>query len=547
MAELFVTSHVGRDLLQSAAVFKRDTQVVWEYVSNSLQYHDPGVSPIVVVSIDARKKRISIEDNGRGMSLEDLSHFFTMHGENIERKHGEIGRGRFGTGKSAAFGIADTLRVTSRRSGLRSAVQLDRSAIDESDTGDHVPVDVLEREVPTEESNGTRIEIEGIHLKKLDRESVIQFIEQRLAQYPRDVAVMVDAHECAFREPEVASIETIVADTGRFPEINPAKLSIKVSKAPLDSDFNGIQIFSHGNWLATTLAGSERKEMVDYIFGDVEVPALEEYDGPIPPFDNTRSGDLNPANPLVQDLYRFVGPEIERVRHSLVAKQRERARSDEARELARQAEKIADILNEDFAHFNEQLRRARAAVAGHDPGVNRYAPIAGDDVESGGWVEGGPELASPISGEESSGEGDSEGESDQPPEMPRPVQENPEGETTGQPRGGSGGRRAPRGGISVEYENLGSEEHRAKYVPDGRQILINLDHPEISEAFERGGRETTDVSFVRLSWDVAIAEYAVALARMRDDVGHYMEIEEPLFDIRDAIDRLARRVWSVSS
>ncbi len=39
--ELRVRSHVGRDLLQSAALFKHEHSVVWEYVSNGLEYKDP--------------------------------------------------------------------------------------------------------------------------------------------------------------------------------------------------------------------------------------------------------------------------------------------------------------------------------------------------------------------------------------------------------------------------------------------------------------------------------------------------------------------------
>ena len=48
-AKLFVRSHVARDLLQNAALFKTDKLAVWEYVSNSLQYVDPGTNPVVRV------------------------------------------------------------------------------------------------------------------------------------------------------------------------------------------------------------------------------------------------------------------------------------------------------------------------------------------------------------------------------------------------------------------------------------------------------------------------------------------------------------------
>jgi hypothetical protein len=48
-AVLAVTSHVGRDLLQSAAVFKHEHTVVWEYVSNGLQYVETS-RPVVTVA-----------------------------------------------------------------------------------------------------------------------------------------------------------------------------------------------------------------------------------------------------------------------------------------------------------------------------------------------------------------------------------------------------------------------------------------------------------------------------------------------------------------
>ena len=78
--KLYVRSHVARDLLQNAALFKTDKLVVWEYVSNSLQYVDPGTNPVVQVLLDGKKKRITVTDNGRGMDLGGLQNFFVMHG-----------------------------------------------------------------------------------------------------------------------------------------------------------------------------------------------------------------------------------------------------------------------------------------------------------------------------------------------------------------------------------------------------------------------------------------------------------------------------------
>src|SRR6266540_3543418 len=90
--DLRVTSHVGRDLLASAAAFKTEAAVVWEYVVNGLQYVDRGTTPRVSVQLDQSDRSIAISDNGRGMTDKDLQHYFTMHGENIDRLTGRAGQ-----------------------------------------------------------------------------------------------------------------------------------------------------------------------------------------------------------------------------------------------------------------------------------------------------------------------------------------------------------------------------------------------------------------------------------------------------------------------
>ena len=147
--KLFVKSHVARDLLQNAALFKNDKSVIWEYVSNGLQYIDEGTNPVVSVLLNNKKKTIIIKDNGRGMDLEGLQNFFIMHGENIDRKKGKFGRGMFGTGKSAAFGIGNKLKIQTVRNGKRSSVELDRKKIDKMSSEDPIPVKCIEAEIET--------------------------------------------------------------------------------------------------------------------------------------------------------------------------------------------------------------------------------------------------------------------------------------------------------------------------------------------------------------------------------------------------------------
>ena len=97
MSPINLTSDVRRDLIQSAQIFRTAPTAVWEYVTNSLEYVDRGIAPEVMVSLDQRKKTIAVTDNGSGMDLSELNHFFQMHGENPGRKAGRFGRGLFGT------------------------------------------------------------------------------------------------------------------------------------------------------------------------------------------------------------------------------------------------------------------------------------------------------------------------------------------------------------------------------------------------------------------------------------------------------------------
>ena len=225
-------------------------------------------------------------------------------------------------------------------------------------------------------------------------------------------------------------------------------------------------------------------------------------------------------------------------RRALVRRHREAAKSDEARQLDENAQSIAALLNEDFHEVEAQIARARTAARGLSTGSKSLAPIAGAEVDDA-WVEGGEELASPIDRPRQDREGGGGGGT--PPDLPRPVQPSPDGSTTATPRGGEGRQRAPRGGFEVRFDRLGHEEQRSRYVADQRRILINLDHPQVAGALTRARDDVKDPEFVRLSWDVAIAEYAAALARIRDEAGHYMAIQDALFDVRESVDRLTRK------
>ena len=534
--QIAVVTHVGRNLLQSAAVFKHERLVVWEYVSNGLQYVDPGVSPIVRVTIDPKAKKITVSDNGRGMSWSDLRNFFVMHGENVDRKQGRPGRGYFGTGKSAAFGIAGSLRVTTTKDSKRSSVQLRQCDVEAMSSTDPVRVTTILQETPVDGPNGTVVEVEDIHLRKIDHSEVIRYIERHIARWP-NATVYVNNHRCEYSEPPIAMTRRFRPDEGPMRDVlGDTLLTVNVSKRPLDDNEQGIAVFSNSVWYETTLAGSERKELANYIFGDLDVAKLSTDISPIPAFDLSRSMQLNRNNELVQQLMAFIGFHVEAVRRELIEAERRRRQSEEARKLATQAQEIAKIINQDFTAYRVRIKKVRAAATG---GTDLYNS---DELTSTGndLIFGDDEPAVEVSETDGPGGGDTNGGYSGGARDSNPVVE-PAEQDGAAPKGRRAlqdpARKTSRGGFDVRFVNMGDTEKRAKYDRESRTIFVNLDHPQLNAAIGAGGVD--DIIFRRLAYEVAFGEYAIAVAYEMVRANYFLDQDEPINEIRETMNRVA--------
>ena len=252
-----VKSHVSRDFLQNAAYFNTLPKVVWEYVSNSLDNGREGVQTTVIVEIRKEEGTLIIADNGTGMSRADLERFFTMHGENIQRKKGKRVRGRFGTGKSAAFGIAKSLTIDTRKNSKRNIVSLHLEDIKKATSGGAFGVSEVTIDEATQQEDGTVVEIKEFMTSRLDIDAVIGYIEKHLARYRLSANVVINGHTCKFKEPPATQTVTVSAPKEIEQHIGTPILTIKVAPFSLDQDERGIDILSEGIWHETTLGDIE--------------------------------------------------------------------------------------------------------------------------------------------------------------------------------------------------------------------------------------------------------------------------------------------------
>ena len=533
MNPILVQSHVARDFLQGSAYFNTVPKVVWEYVSNSLD--NPRGNQPVHCRVHIGGDRIVIQDDARGMTRDDLARFFTMHGENAERAAGKMVRGRFGTGKSAAFGLGNLLRVTSVKDGHRNAVELHRDDIVSASDGLPFTVRDLVTDEPSVEPTGTIIEIEGVATRAADVMATKSYVERRLGRYRGNHSVLVNNHVAEFEEPPFIEERTFACPEGPLTlGADAVTLTVRVSPTPLEETTNGIDILSRGVYHETTLAGRDKAEMHEYLFGFVDVPGLEDDTGPIAAFDNTRSGRLNPANPLVAEAYSWIGACLEVVRADLVERERERRRTAEAKRLSRDAEEIAKLLNQDFDAWRAEFKRAAGRLGG-DLGNVVGVGEGDDEVLPGGGNLASPFVATgPERGDGRRGEGPGQ---DGPVE--RPGGGLAPGDGTGGPAGGDGARpRRRAGGFAIEYESVTPSEARSRYDEESRTIYINLDHPQIAAA-KRDGLDSR--GFRQLSYEVAFSEYSLALPmEMARAQGAIFDAQDAIVEARLTLDRVSR-------
>jgi hypothetical protein len=535
---LKVTSHVGRDLIQSAQLFRHEHAVVWEYVSNGLQYKDPGTKPTVVVTIDAKAKKIEIRDNGRGMLMDDLKRYFQMHGENLDRKQGRPGRGYFGTGKSAAFGIANVLRITTVRDKQLSKVQLTRQNIDACPDGAEIPVEIFDREVKTAAPNGTLIEIEDVFLEQIDIGLITRHVERHIAHWP-DATVIINHRECEFVERDI-SWERQISTKGTEYEklLGVTILVVKKAKAPLEDERRGIAILSDGVWYGTSLAGCERKPFVEYLFGSLDVPALGRDQSTTPAFDMSRSTKLNPRNEIVGEIIRFIGVNLEAIRRELEQQDRERRQTEEQKRLQKQGSKIAELINEHFKEWRAKLRSTMSkAGTGKD-----LLPVKEQSAALDTGVIFGDELPGIILEPSTPEREPHPGPRPEPNPIPPKVKLDESSDNNVAKQGSGVAKKVASGGFNVAFDKIGQNEKRAKFDKETRTIIVNLEHPRIAVELKgtMGRSPVDDPNFIRMAYEIAITEYAIVLAQELSRIQYYYDPQDALVDVRQTLDDLSK-------
>lgn len=558
MASRSMRTHVGRDILQNAQLFRTTEAAVWEYVVNSLQYVDDGVTPRVDIAVDPAAGTVVIADNGRGMSHEDINdHFLVMHAENLDRLRGRAGRGRNGTGKSAAFGVGDELIVDTVRNGRRNCFRITRSMIEETASGSTVPVEDIAIDEPSKRSNGTLVTIGGIPKRQLNMPALLTWLERYLSKSRwMGVTVTVNGIEIAIRMPSASRVHRFAPSPEQSALIGDVELEVSVSVSPLDTDDQGVFITAGpGNLLARESAGVTSKEFGNRLFGFVDCPALESPDGAVEAITSARDLRLNYRHRAAAALMSFIGVSLESVRAELVEEFRSRRAAADAERKAALANEISSLLNNDFADVAARLDAAGADLRKRSRVAAPSAPT--DEAALPEWATSDVDLATAL-GSELGLLAQNHGDPVPSPEAGDNRKPDGNGHVGGENAslGGEiqedgvvplrkvarGDGRRPRGGLRVTYERSGEEEHRSFFDVEASTIIINEDHPAIAAAMraDAASDDGSEVNFRRLSLEVAASEYSLAVARFAATRFPEMGASDVLYEVREALNRISR-------
>lgn len=554
LTELIVmSSNIARDMLSSAGFFSTIGKAVVEYVSNGID--NPDGSGPVTVKISWRSygatHTITVEDNGCGMDSDGLKRFFMMHAENEARRQGRRARGRFGTGKSAAFGIGTSLQIETVRNGRRWVVVLDREELDAASRDERPPAPrMLVAGQSTRRSNGTVITISGVQ-KRPKVESIANELRRRLGRQLDHHRVLVKDERIHLVEP--ASVRhwafTSAEDDETSQQLGPdLALVVHQAGAQVDEAIRGVIVTAGETPVAQIAAAGDQ---ADRLFGSCEVPVLDTDSSTPGPFSDARDLALNEDNPLASATARWVRRCLASV--TLDLQHDERLRRQQARDAAlkRAASKMESVLNRHYrgdfhrshgtagADSNASGGSGREAAESADGDLVVRHPVgaAGYDIEPRSeLVPRDPSTATPPLQEDQPGP-------EHRPSQQSPLERDPLGDGRGIPVSSLADRRQrrSRGGFQIAYEHAGEEAQRAAYLPSQLAIVINLDHP-LLKAVSGGGGDSA--MFRVLAFNIAAEEYAQATANLLLEEED-LDAADALQYVRSTMDTLTRDVAEV--
>lgn len=176
-------------------LYKSFPPVIAELVSNSYDAEAKHVK----IYLDYEKNIATIEDDGHGMTLDEIKNQFLVIGRNrrLSENSGfsKTGKrkvtGKKGLGKLAVFGVTEEIVIKSTADGLYNSFSMNYSAIKNTTTQVYKP-DVIDTNIKTKSRSGTVIELNKIRQKNItDMHTLAEGLSSRFQIFDVDFNVTI--------------------------------------------------------------------------------------------------------------------------------------------------------------------------------------------------------------------------------------------------------------------------------------------------------------------------------------------------------------------
>lgn len=271
-----------------------------ELVANA---YDAGAENVrIYLYDDSECKNIVVEDDGEGMSYDEVADNFLVIGrkrrtEDVDRKNskGRIITGKKGLGKLALFGIGKTIQIETSKAGEKekTAMTLDWEEIISEEHGSYHPKnEQIEKDNPN--LSGTRIELSDLSRKTgFNIESIAISLSKLFNSFDDDFKVMISKnddkpikltkemkYEGIQKQFEWDIQEILKNIDSNYKYKSQLKGKIISSQKPMKQDLRGITIYVNGR-LANTpgfFGAPEAGHTVSYLSGWIDADYLDEFD-----------------------------------------------------------------------------------------------------------------------------------------------------------------------------------------------------------------------------------------------------------------------------
>lgn len=274
--------------------------VISELVSNS---YDADAKEVKVFLNDKGTKSIVVQDDGHGMTYEDINSKFLKIGRNRRNRtnsqYSESGKrfviGKKGIGKLSFFGIALNIKVETIREGKKNAFELNWDKLKSS--SENYEPEVLIKDEATSEKSGTKITLTQIKRKSpFDPQGIAYSLSKTFTVFDeKDFCTLIIHNDDLNNKIEVKNelrfenIDTEFEWNFPIPEgviemdyeyANEIKGKVISSKTTVPTKMNGIALFSRGKLVNDPEFYNDKASSFGYSYltGWLDIDFIDDWD-----------------------------------------------------------------------------------------------------------------------------------------------------------------------------------------------------------------------------------------------------------------------------